>query len=466
MTQFASGTRGMMDGMRIGMEMRNRENNEKYMEDQNRRANEQHSMDMEMQPIKIETAKLNNDIARQSAELAKTNAGFEELKRFAGGVGAFMGATANGQPVSPDAKRAVVDAMQVYFGNTVNQGGPEHLDQRISDVQMTPQGATVMLNNTNKKTGESYEAPMTVGRQAGEKTVAALPGGDLIGLGRVLLKTAIENNVDPRIIANGFAGGEQWVDGRNENGVYGQRNTVTGKFDEGRESIGERIAAQRAGAEAAKDAELNWQERNADRIAGMDLNRERAAYQRSQRLNQEFPERAAGADMDKRLDTYYKSVADIRKKVGTKDPMTGEVYDGSMADDQIVRLANELGVTQQVGNRLPNVNLSRAEQEQADTQAAADVEGAAGMWSRDSTDMKQFGGASTRADALQYQQEKRRQEALASKMQGMGLSPNTRGSAQPAQQQQATPQQAAALKWLKENPNDPRAPEVARRLGL
>lgn len=421
MTQFASALQGFQGGMELGMRTRENKQREQYLADQNRRANEAHEADMQYNQVRMDTQLLNNEITKRTAEMAKTKDGIEQIKMLAGGYAVLMDAAANGKPVPADAYQAFNSGLDAILGPMVNETGPAHLDQKISRLEMTPQGARVMLHNTNRETGESYEAPMTLNRQAGEKTEAIIPTNDLLGGMRTMIKSAVQAGVDPRVFIHAMEGGETWVDSTNEHGIRGQRNTLTGKFDEGRESAGERAAAAAAAAEAARNAELNWQERNAGRIAGMELDKQRATLKNKQQLKQEFPE-LNDDGLQSRLELFDKEVANIRGKIGTKDALGNVIYDGSMADRAIAEMARDLGITEHVQDRLPPVQLSPGEQQQIDAAAAADVENVYGMFSSKDK-LKQFGGATNKEDAIRYQQEQRRNQAIDQKRMGMGLPP-------------------------------------------
>lgn len=460
MTQFASAVRGFEGGMRLGMMADEQKERKQYLADQNRRANEQHGADMQYHQVRMDTQMLNNEIAKRSAEMAKTEDGIKQMKMLAGGYGALMDAAANGKPVPKEAEQAFYQGLDAVLGPMVNSTGPAHLDQKISRVEMGPDGARVMLHNTNKDTGESYEAPMTLGRQAGEKNVAVIPPNALMDGMRTMFSSAVQAGVDPRVLIHAMEGGEQWVDSVNSQGIAGQRNTVTGKFDEGREPR-ETTAEKIASALAVKNAELDWQERNAGRISGMELNRERNKIEAQKRIDAEYPEIAAGKQAKENVDNFNDVVKNIYSKVGTKDE-SGMVYTGDMAKRAVTEAAIQLGVYEQVKDRLPAIQLSPDEQQQVDDAAEADVDSVYGMGILGSKeDLMQFGGASSKDEAIRNQKEKRRQEALDQKRMGMGLQPTQRPAASAP-----TSQREAAMQWLQQNPNDPRAAEIKKRLGL
>ena len=423
MPQFDSALRGFQGGMELGMRTRENKQREQYLEDQNRRANESHAADMQYNQVRMDTQLLNNEIAKHTAEMAKTKDGIEQIKMLAGAHGALMASLSQGKPVPQEA----IDGFNKYIGSSmtplVNETGPANLDQKISRLEMTPQGVQVILHNTNKETGDSYEAPMTVNRKAGEKQVAIIPVPDALETVRTIYRVAVQNGVDPRVITHGMEGGEQWVDATNAQGIHGQRNTLTGKFDEGREpreTTGERIAS----ALAVKNAELDWQERNASRISGMDLDRRRKEIEMEKQIDAEYPEIAAGKTARENLDNFNDVVKNIYSKVGTKDE-SGMVYTGDMAKRAVTEAAIQLGVYHQVKDRLPSIQLSPDEQQQADAAAAADVKNAYGMGIlAGKKDLKQFGGAANKDEAIRNQQEKRRNEALDQKKMGMGLQPD------------------------------------------
>lgn len=478
--------RGVADGINVGMGYQERKQGMRLREQHNQRAQAAHGMNMELGKVRIDTALLDNEIKLNTAQMLQTERGLKQLEMLANAYGATVSAMGSGKEVPPEAKSQLIDGLNAVLGPTVNKTGPQDLEQSIADIEPSGSGFKVLLNNTDKATGESYQAPMTTDRARGGRLPAVIPGEQLLGAFRSIFATAAEHGVDPRKISNAIRGGDEWTTKYNERGQHGQESAKTGKFNHSPLTGAEKAAQadavgkvqtknainRAAGMEAAK---LNFREKNADRINALEAqkadaataraiarqraladdklafeesNRERLdeiatdkearklraksqAYEKYPELLEAENKMAAAKSAGKRQEYYDQATRDLYKKLGDTDDPDAKV----LVDNTLANLAELYGIEGNTSKQLTGGMLADIE-----AQAAAEVDDAEGLWASED-DYAAFGGASSREEAISFRAEELRaeQEQRLGMRDGAGDEPLAMASVEelPAEQAQA-----------------------------
>lgn len=455
MSSAPSFIRGVADGINVGMGFQERRQGVRMREQHNARANEAHGMNMQLGKVRLDTALLDNEIKLNTAQILQTERGLKQLEMLANAYGATLGAMERGQSVPAEAKSQLIEGLNAILGPTVNKTGPADLEQSIADIEPAGDGFKVLLNNTDKTSGESYQAPMTTDRARGGRLPAIVPGEQMLGAFRTIFETAIQNGVDPRKISNAIRGGDEWTSKYNERGQHGQESAKSGKFVHSPLTGAEKAAQadavgkvqtknainRAAGIESAK---LNFRERNAgrlnaleaqkadaataralarqralasDKLAFEEENRERldalatdkearklraktAVYEKYPELREAENKMASAKSAGKRQEYYDQATRDLYKKLGDSDDPDAKI----LVDNTLADLAALYGIEGNTSKRLTGGMLADIQ-----AQAEAEVDDAEGLWSSED-DYAAFGDASTRDEAISFRAEELRAE--------------------------------------------------------
>ena len=235
MTALSAGVNGLYAGTQMGMAIDDQQHRFKKDDEMTALKNRELDINEKYHDALIDGAKLDNEIKRSTMAISQSKEGQDQLIKGALAYqtlidGLRKGGEANAEKIAA-AKQDYVNMLNGVLGPAINAGGPEHLDQKISDINLDKSGGLVMtLSNTDKNTGKTYEAPMTTDRKVDGQTPVTVSPQFMTDMTKKIFLSAAENDVDLRQVAYGMSGGQHYTEGENQYGVAGQTEDLSGKF--------------------------------------------------------------------------------------------------------------------------------------------------------------------------------------------------------------------------------------------
>lgn len=215
---IAAASNGMVRGVRLGMQIRDYKDRKAQQSElmEQQRVDRQRQMDWEDQSRGMQITQFENNQEDRERKIgmeeelhsAKMTESYyrnmlnqqefndnqlESLSRVYSSIGTLMngGSEEQQQGLQEYISGPLAEDFNVLFGDSMNQAGPGNLDQRFENINFDEEGGmTVDLRNTDKETGESYVAPMTVDRAQGSKRQAYMTPGQTYGLMKAIVGKA------------------------------------------------------------------------------------------------------------------------------------------------------------------------------------------------------------------------------------------------------------------------------------